>query len=99
LEQQVVTSALTINCVFPVAPTVLETSWGDSPVGNRWRVTVNNFFSDKTGPVASWSHRCQPFLNEPRECALSRVWEKITATARLQIVVADRKKKAKMAEK
>jgi len=26
LEQQVVTSALTINCLFPVAPSVLTTS-------------------------------------------------------------------------
>jgi len=66
---------------------VLGGSWKDSPVGNHWRVTVVDFCANKTGPVAPWSHRCLLVLNEPREGALSRVWEKITATARLQRVV------------
>jgi len=87
LEQQVLTSALTINCLFPVAPSVLGTSWGDSPVGYHWRVTVDNFCPEPTGPAASWTHRCLLVLNELREGALSRVWEKITATARLRRVV------------
>ena len=39
------------------------------------------------GPVAPWSHRCLVVLNEPRDGALSRVWEKITATAGLRRVV------------
>ena len=81
------TSALTINCLFLVSPSVLGTSWGDSPVGYHWRVTVDNFCPDQTGPVAPWTHRCLLVLNEPREGALSRVWEKITATARLRRVV------------
>ena len=55
LEQQVVTSALSINCLCPVTPSVLGTSWGDSPVGIYWRVTVDNFCPDKAGPVAPWS--------------------------------------------
>jgi len=87
LEQQVVTSALTINCLFPVAPSVLGTFWGDSPVGYHWRVTVDNFCPDTTGPPTPWSHWCLVVLIEPREGALSRVWEKITTTARLQRVV------------
>ena len=87
LEQQVVTSALTINCLFPVAPYVLGISWGGIPVGYHWRVTVNNFGPDTTGSATPWSHRCLVVLNEPREGALSRVWEKITATARLWRVV------------
>jgi len=33
LEQEVVTSALTINCLFLVAPSVLGTSWEDCLVG------------------------------------------------------------------
>ena len=57
LEQQVVTSALTLNCLFPVVPSVLRSSWGDSPVGYHWRVTVDNFCPDMTGPAAPWSHR------------------------------------------
>ena len=89
LGQQVVTSALTINCLFPVAPYVLGTSWGGIPVGYHWRVTVDNFCPDTTGPPTPWSHWCLVVLglNEPREGALSRVWEKITATARLWRVV------------
>jgi len=87
LEQQVVTSALTLNCLFPVVPSVLGSSWRDSPVGNHWRVTVDNFCPDMTGPVAPWSHRCLVVLNEPRDGALSRVWEKMIATARLRRVV------------
>jgi len=87
LEQQVVTSALTLNCLFAVAPTMLGTLWGDSPVGSHWRVSVDDFFAAKTGPVALWSHRCLLVLNEPRDGALSRVWEKINATARLRQVV------------
>jgi len=87
LEQEVVTSALTLNCLFPVVPSVLRSSWGDSPVGYHWRVTVDNFCPDMTRPVAPWSHRCLVVLNEPRDGALSRVWEKITATARLRRVV------------
>ena len=43
LEQQVVTSALTLNCLFAVAPTVLGTSWGDSPVVGHWMVPVDDF--------------------------------------------------------
>ena len=87
LEQQGVTSTRTINCHFQVAPSVLGTSWGDSPVGYHWRVTVDNFCADTTGSPAPWSHWCLVVLNEPREGALSRVWEKITATARLRRVV------------
>ena len=87
LEQQVVTSALTINCLFPVALSGLGMSWGDSPVGYYWTVTVDNFCPDQTGPVTPWAHRCLLVLNEPREGALSRVWEKITSTARLRRVV------------
>jgi len=83
LEQQVLTSALTCNCLFPVEPTVLGTSWGDSPVSKHWKVTVD----DLTGQVAKWSHRCLLVLNEPIDGALSRVWEKINATARLRQVV------------
>jgi len=75
LEEQVVTSALTINRLFPVAPSVLGTSWGDSPVGYNWRVTVDNFCPDKTGPVAPWSHKCLLVLNEPRDGALTSVGE------------------------
>ena len=82
LEQQVVTSALTLNCLFPVVPSVPGSSWGDSPMGYHWRVTVDNFCPDMTRPVAPWSHRCLVVLSEPRDGALSRVWEKITATAR-----------------
>ena len=37
--------------------------------------------------MALWSHRCLLVLNEPRDGALSRVWEKINATARLRQVV------------
>jgi len=87
LEQQVVTSALTINCLFPVAPSVLGTSWGDTSAGYHWRVTVDNFCPDLTGPAAPWAHRCLLVLNEPREGDFSRVWEKISATARLRKVV------------
>jgi len=87
LEQEVVTSALTLNCLFAVAPTVLGTSWGDSPVGGHWRVSVDDFCATKTGPVAPWSHRCLLVMNEPRDGALLRVCEKINATARLRQVV------------
>jgi len=83
----VVTSALTLNCLFVVGPTVLGTSWGDSPVGGHWRVLVDDFCDAKTGPAAPWSHRCLLVLNEPRDGALSRVREKINATARLRQVV------------
>jgi len=92
LTQQVLTSALTCNCLFPVAPTVLGTSWGDSPVSKHWKVTVDDFCAGQTGQVAQWSHRCLLVLNEPRDGALSRLWEKINATARLrQVVVVIRK--------
>ena len=87
LEQRVVTSALTINCLFPVAPSVLGTAWGDNPVGYHWRVTFGNFCPDQTGPVTPWAHRCLLVLNKPREGALSRVWEKISTNTRLQKVV------------
>jgi len=87
LEQQVVTSDLTLNCLFPVVPSVLGSSWGDSPVGYHRKVIVDNFCPDMTRPVAPWSHRCLVILNGPRDGALSRVWEKITATARLRRVV------------
>ena len=60
---------------------------GGHLVGYHWRVTVDNFCPDTTGPVEPRSHRCLVFLNEPRDWALSRVWEKITATARLRRVV------------
>ena len=82
-----VTSALTLNCLFAVASAVLGTLWGDSPVGGLWMVPVDHFCAAKTGPVAPWSHRCLLVLNEHRDGALSRVWEKINATARLQQVV------------
>jgi len=88
LTQQVLTSALTCNCLFPVAPTVLGTSWGDSPVSKHWKVTVDNFCIGQRGHVAQGSHQCLLVLNEPRDGALSRVWEKINAKARLwQVVV------------
>jgi len=48
LEQQVVISVLTINCLFPVAPSMLGTAWGDSPVGYHWRVIVDNFYPGQT---------------------------------------------------
>jgi len=86
LEQEVMTSALTLNCLFPVVPSVLGSSWGDSLVGYHWRVTVDNFCPDMK-PVAPWSHRCLVVLKEPRDGALSREWEKITTTARLRRVV------------
>ena len=87
LEQEVVTSALTISYLFPVAPSVLGSSWWNSPVGNRLRVTVDDFCADKTRPVAPWSQRFMLVLNEPRQGALSRVQEKITTTARLRRLV------------
>jgi len=59
---------------------------GTSPVGGHWRVSVDNFCAPKTGPVAPWSHRCLLVLNEPRDGAISRVWEKTNATARLRQV-------------
>jgi len=71
LEQQVVTSALTTNCLCPVAPSVLGTSWGDSLVGYHWMVTVYNFCPDQTGPVTPWAHRCLLVLNEPRQASLT----------------------------
>ena len=81
------TSALSCNCLFPVSPTVLGTSWEDSPVCKHWKVTVNNLCAGQTGQVAQWSHWCLLVLNEPKDGALSRVWEKIHATARLRQVV------------
>jgi len=66
---------------------MLGTLWGDSPVGYHWGVTVDNFCPQQTGPPAPWTHRCLLVLNEPREGALSRVWENIAATARLRRVV------------
>jgi len=83
----VATSALTMKYFFPVALTVLGTSWGDSPVSNNWRVNVDDFCAARTEPVQPWQHRCLLVLNEPREEALSRVWEKIIAIARLRRVV------------
>ena len=51
-------------------------------------MTVDDFCIGQTGQVAQWSHQCLLVLNEPRDGALSRVWEKIHATARLwQVVV------------
>ena len=59
----------------------------DSPVGYHWRVPVDNFCADQTGPASPWAQRCLLVLNEPRDWALARVWEKITTTARLRRVV------------
>jgi len=72
-EQQVVTSALTLNCLFPVVLSVLGSSWGDSPVDYHRRATVDNFCHDMTGSVAPWSHNCLVVLNEPQDGALSQV--------------------------
>ena len=75
LTQQVLTSALTCNCLFPVAPTVLGTSWGDSPVSKHWKVTVDNFCIGQRGQVAQGSHQCLLVLNEPRDRVLESVGE------------------------
>jgi len=64
-----------------------KTAATDKWKSNALRVTVDNFCPDTTGSPEPWSHRCLVVLNEPKEGALSRVWEKITATARLQRVV------------
>jgi len=73
LTQQVLTSALTCNCLFPVVPTVQGTLWGDSPVSKHWKVTVDDFCIGQTGQVAQWSHQCLLVLNDPRDGALSRM--------------------------
>jgi len=75
LEQQVMTLALTSNCLFPVAPTVLGTSWVDSPVNKHWKKTVDDFCAGQTGQVAQWPHGCLLVLNEPRDGALKSVGE------------------------
>jgi len=87
LTQQVLTSLLTCNCLFSVTPTILGTSWRDSLVSKHWKVTADDFCVGQTGQVAQWSHRCLLLLNEPTAGALSRVWEKMNATARLRQTV------------
>ena len=44
---------------------------GDSLASYYWRVTVDRFCPDMTGPVAPWSHRCLVVLNESRDGTLS----------------------------
>ena len=50
-------------------------------------MTVDDCCAGQTGQVAQWSHWCLLVLDEPRDGALSRVWEEINATARLRQVV------------
>jgi hypothetical protein len=51
IEQQVVTSAFTINGLFPQAPATVGPAWRDSHVGKNWQVTVDDFGAFPEGPI------------------------------------------------
>jgi len=72
VEQQVVTSMLTINGLFPKAPAMVGTAWRDSHIRQNWQVTVDDFGASPEYPIHAWQHRCLLVLNESKDWALTR---------------------------
>ena len=83
LQQEVLTTALTLSTIFPHPPRVVGAEWGP-----EWQVQVDDFHrllpEDR---VPGWKYRSLVVLDEVGPHCLSRVWPRIEATARDKIVV------------